>query len=130
VAQSLFMKELRELDIWEQLLIRACKSNTTSENIFFRILAKRSRIGLKSVKDPVGESYLIERLATIVEDFEISSLRHLLQEIAYREFKCERFKFSSPTASAVIHELIKTIRFCEPAETFKNYRVPTKFKRL
>lgn len=113
------MNTPKPLDVWENLLIRACKNNTTSEYRLKRIFGKRCALPT----DYVQIAYIIDMLLEIIERYNLCSLPEFVQKMRNCKYWGELYPKTKKYDDPVLEAAISII--CGAAvKRFPNYRSP------
>lgn len=117
-----------ELDVWESLIVRACKCNRRSVRRFKRIIGMRCALELQYV----GTTDVTEFLVELIEKFQLKTLSQFVREI----HPSARWKFGKtfdrecddPTDAHLLSVAVSIIRLTE-VRKLPGYRSPTRFAK-
>lgn len=121
------------LDVWDTLMIRACKINRPSLGRFRRIMARRCGLRLEHVEDRFVADYLLE----IVERLGLKTLRNFVWEMNPTElWKCGAPRGCEVDANGVPHRhrekvitLAASILRLTAVKKLPGLRSPSRFER-
>ena len=113
--------ETRPLDVWENLMIRACKQQLKSDYRFKRIFGKRCGLDIKYVKT----EYIIEFLVGIIERYNLCGLVKFLERVReHQSWNNMTKRTDDPVLTAAISILAMT-----PVAYLPNYHSPLCFRK-